>query len=438
MTGGHTGNVQHPNTLDHLTSEHSVIVCCGSGGVGKTTTSAAIALAGAMSGRRTCVVTVDPARRLATALGIEQLTNTPVPISPEALELPQGGELWAMMLDPKATFDGLIDRYAPSRQQAERIMENRIYKELTSALSGTQEYMAMEKLYELVEEGGYDLVVVDTPPTRNAIDFLEAPSRLVHFLEHRLFRMLLAPTRVYLKAVSIATQAFLRTISKVAGAEIVDDAVAFFQAFEGMEEGFRTRAEKMSALVKETSTGFVLVTSPRQDAVTEADWFAKRLHQMGIEVKALVVNRTHPMFVQGEELLQSLVTTHLADAPTLPDGGAGTGSAEDYLKSLLSLIPPPVHTENTAIVTDPDTIFELLLANLLRYQLIALTEQHTYSDLAAHLATAHRQDPDIAAGSTAPAQRPFAVINVPLMTEDVHDLEGLKAMAGALATSARA
>ncbi|MHB8262543.1 MAG: ArsA family ATPase [Acidimicrobiales bacterium] len=422
------------DTLDSLISEHSVIVCCGSGGVGKTTTSASIALAGAMAGRRTCVVTIDPARRLATALGIEHLTNTPVPIPAEMLDLPQGGELWAMMLDPKATFDDLIDRYAPNRQQAERILENRIYRELTSALSGTQEYMAMEKLYELVEEGGYDLVVVDTPPTRNAIDFLEAPARLVHFLEHRLFRMLLMPTRVYLRAVSIATQALLRTISKVAGTEIVEDAVAFFQAFEGMEEGFRTRAEKMSSLIKEPSTGFVLVTSPRQDAVAEADWFAGMLHEMGIEVKALVVNRTHPMFGRSGGLLHSLDATGLLDTRTLSAGENSDGSAQEHFESLLSL-PPPVHTNNADAITDPDTIFELLLENLLRYQLISWTEHKTYSDLAAHLAQTHQADSDIATGAAPNGQGPFAVISVPLMPEDVHDLEGLKAMARALTSS---
>ncbi len=431
---GKSQKSEHPDTLDHLIYGHSVIVCCGSGGVGKTTTSASIALAGAMAGRRTCVVTIDPARRLATALGIEHLTNTPVPIPAKMLDLPQGGELSAMMLDPKATFDSLIDRYAPNRQQAERILENRIYRELTSALSGTQEYMAMEKLYELVEEGGYDLVVVDTPPTRNAIDFLEAPSRLVHFLEHRLFRMLLMPTRVYLRAVSIATQAFLRTISKVAGAEIVEDAVAFFQAFEGMEEGFRTRAEKMSALIREPSTAFVLVTSPRQDAVAEADWFAGMLHKMGIEVRALVVNRTHPMFGRDGGSLHLLDATDRTDTRTLPSGESSGSSALECFESLLAL-PLPRHTDNVGTITDSDTIFDLLLENLLRYQLISRTEHKTYSDLASRLTRTRQVDPDINTGTAPKGQRPFEVISVPLMPEDVHDLEGLKAMAQALTHS---
>ena len=162
---------------------------------------------------------------------------------------PWAGELWALMLDSKGTFDDLVRRYAPSPEQAEGILANRIYRNLSGALSGTQEYMAMEKLYELAHDGGFDLIVVDTPPTRNALDFLDAPRRLTRFLGHRLFQMLLMPTRAYLRAMSVATQALLRTISKVAGTEIVQDAVAFFQAFEGMEEGFRVRADAHAGLL---------------------------------------------------------------------------------------------------------------------------------------------------------------------------------------------
>src|ERR1700691_3044313 len=200
------------------------------------------------------------------------------------------------MLDSKGTFDDLVRRYAGSDEQAEGILENRIYRNLSGALSGTQEYMAMEKLYELSEEGRFDLVVVDTPPSRNALDFLDAPRRLTRFLGHRLFQLLLMPTRAYLRAVSVATQALLRTISKVAGAEIVHDAVAFFQAFEGMEEGFRTRAEHMRRLLARRTTAFVLVTSPRSDTVEEAGWFADKLNESGLAVEGLVVNRVHPPF----------------------------------------------------------------------------------------------------------------------------------------------
>ena len=277
--------------LIDLVQQRSIIVCCGSGGVGKTTVSASFALEGARRGRRTCVVTIDPAKRLANALGVGVLTNVP-----SQIEGPWEGELWALMLDPKTTFDDLVRRYAPSPQQAEVILANGIYRNLTGALSGTQEYMAMEKLYELAEGGQFDLIVVDTPPTRNALDFLDAPRRLTRFLGHRLFQLLLLPTRAYLRAVSVATQALLRTISKVAGTEIVQDAVAFFQAFEGMEEGFRLRADHMRRLLAQPTTAFVLVTSPRPDTVEEAGWFADKLNESDLAVEGLVVNRVHPSF----------------------------------------------------------------------------------------------------------------------------------------------
>ncbi len=285
----------HPGVLGvgltELVTERAIVVCCGSGGVGKTTVSAAFALEAARRGRTACVVTIDPAKRLANALGVDALANTP-----RRIDGPWPGELWALMLDPKGTFDDLVAKYAASPEQAEGIKANRIYRNLTGALSGTQEYMAMEKLYELVEEGSYDLVVVDTPPTRHALDFLDAPRRLTRFLGHRLFQFLLMPTRAYLRAVSVATQALLRTISKVAGAEIVHDAVAFFQAFEGMEEGFRVRAEHMRRLLAKRTTAFVLVTSPRSDTVDEAGWFADKLNESGLAVEGLVVNRVHPAF----------------------------------------------------------------------------------------------------------------------------------------------
>ena len=283
-TGGAVG-------LAELVTERAIVVCCGSGGVGKTTVSAAFALEAARRGRRACVVTIDPARRLADALGVDALSNTP-----SRIDGSWSGELWALMLDPKRTFDDLVAKYASSPEQAEGILANRLYRNLTGSLSGTQEYMAMEKLYELSEEGRYDLVVVDTPPTRNALEFLDAPRRLTRFLGHRLFQFLLMPTRAYLRAVSVATQALLRTISKVAGTDIVHDAVAFFQAFEGMEEGFRVRAEHMRRLLARRTTAFVLVTSPRADTVDEAGWFADKLNESGLAVEGLVVNRVHPAF----------------------------------------------------------------------------------------------------------------------------------------------
>ena len=273
-----------------------MIVCCGSGGVGKTTVSAMFAVAAARAGRRACVVTVDPARRLADSLGVQSLANTPTEVEGD-----WPGHLHAVMLDTKGTFDDLVHRYARTTDQAESIQANRLYQNLAGALSGTQEYMAMEKLNELVESGQFDVVVVDTPPTRNALDLLDAPRRLTRFLENRIFRALLVPTRMSLRAIGLATQALLRTISKVAGAEIVEDAVGFFQAFEGMEEGFRTRAGAVRELLADPATAYVLVTSARPDAVAEASFFAEKLAEREVVPAALVVNRIHPHFGRLDE-----------------------------------------------------------------------------------------------------------------------------------------
>ncbi|HVF76152.1 MAG TPA: ArsA-related P-loop ATPase [Acidimicrobiales bacterium] len=344
--------------------DNGVVVCCGSGGVGKTTTAAALALEAARRGRRACVVTIDPAKRLADALGLAELTNEP--------GLVQGdwpGELWALMLDTKSTFDSLITRYAASPGQAQAILGNRLYRNIAGALSGTQEYMAMEKLYELHEAGRFDLIVVDTPPTRNALDFLDAPRRLTRFLDNRIFRLLMMPTRAYMRAVSVATQALLRTISKVVGGEVVADAVAFFQAFEGMEEGFRQRARRMEELLADPSTAFVLVASPRRDAVEEALFFADKLKESSISVDALVVNRLHPRF--GGERLSDSAAAVRARASSLASTPLGP-----------------------------------LYANLADFREVAEREESHFAALAERVA-------------------PAPVARVPFLAADVHDVEGL-------------
>jgi anion-transporting ArsA/GET3 family ATPase len=310
------------------------------------------------------VVTVDPARRLADSLGVQSLANTPTEVAGD-----WPGHLHALMLDTKGTFDDLIHTYAPTPDQAEGILSNRLYQNLTGALSGTQEYMAMEKLHELVESGEFDVVVVDTPPTRNALDLLDAPRRLTRFLENRLFRALLLPTRMSLRAVGLATQALLRTLSKVAGAEIVQDAVAFFQAFDGMEEGFRTRAGAVRALLADPATAYVLVTSARPDAVAEASFFAEKLTERHIATAALVVNRIHPHF------------------------GGPDGPPPDLPGPLAALAP--------------------LAANMATLNDVATHEEGSYAALAEQIA-------------------PAPVGRIPLFGQDVHDLTGLERAADAL------
>ena len=291
--------------IDELVDERRIVICCGTGGVGKTTIAAVLALESARRGQNACVVTIDPARRLADALGIEHLTNDPTEID-RALwtdgaddDVVAGGRLSALMLDTKSTFDLLVARNAASPEQAQRILDNSFYRNVSGALGGTQEYMAMEKLHQLHDEGNFDLIVVDTPPTRHALDFLDAPQRLTRLLDNRVFRLLMMPTRAYLRVASVAVQTFLRTVARVVGSEVIEDVVAFFRAFEGMEEGFRTRAQVVGDLLGDPDTAFVLVTSPRRDAMQEATFFAQRLAEAGQSVQALVVNRVHPSF--GDE-----------------------------------------------------------------------------------------------------------------------------------------
>jgi anion-transporting ArsA/GET3 family ATPase len=283
-------------TLDGVLGAAQVVVCCGSGGVGKTTTAAVIGLEVARAGRRAVVVTIDPARRLADALGLPDGLAS----EPQRIELPAAtGELWAMMLDTAAAFDGVVRRNAADAQQAERILGNTFYRNISGALSGTQEYMAAETLHLLHGDERFDVVVVDTPPSRNALDFLEAPGVLARFLDHRLFRLLMLPARRGMGVVNAATQPLLRATGRVVGSDVLADAVAFFQAFAGMERGFRQRADDVMTLLRSDDTRYVIVASPHRDTVAEAVWFAGKLAEHGIVQVAGVANRVHPRFGDG-------------------------------------------------------------------------------------------------------------------------------------------
>lgn len=356
-----------PADLGELVDRAEIVICCGSGGVGKTTTAAVLALQAARDGRRAVVVTIDPARRLADALGLTDIGNTPTTIDGD-----WDGELSAVMLDTKSTFDAVVVRYAADDDQAQRILANRFYRNISGALSGTQEYMAMEKLYELQADDAYDVVVVDTPPTRHALDFLDAPRRLTRFLDHRLYRVLMAPTRGMMKAVNVAAQAFIRTVSKVVGADVFDDAIAFFSAFEGMEQGFKERADHVLELLTDPRCAFVLVASPRRDTVEEAHYFAAKLGENDIPVQALIVNRMHPRFDAG------LPEAHRQRAQTL----AGTDLGGLY-------------------------------TNLADFSLVAAREEEHLLGLAEQVA-------------------PAPVVRVPFLRTDVHDVSGLDEIAAHL------
>jgi anion-transporting ArsA/GET3 family ATPase len=350
--------------LSRVALEGQTVICAGPGGVGKTTCAAAIALEGARLGRRACVVTIDPAKRLADALGLEALTNEPHKVDLQG-SLSDGGELWALMLDTKTTFDDVVRRNAGSDEQAKAIFDNRLYRNISGALGGTQEYMAMEKLYELHSEGRFDVVVVDTPPTRHALEFLDAPDRLLRFLNNRIFRLLMLPTRAGLRAIGMASQAMLRTISKVVGGAVVADAMAFFTAFEGMEQGFRDRATRVQQLLADPRTAFVVIAAPRRDAVEEAIYFADRLRQSSGRVEALVVNRMFPYF------------------GPVPEG-----------------LDP-------GLVVSPGV--DALLTNLRDLDKVASREEQ-------HVATLAGRLPGV------------PIVRVPFLSDDIHDLDGLGAV----------
>ena len=293
MTAASQGAVG--DLADDVRSAH-ILVTTGSGGVGKTTTAAAIGLAAARAGRRTLVLTIDPARRLAQAMGLDGLDDAPRRV--EVPDLPEGGELWAMMLDMQTTFDRLIDRHATSEENAAAIKANRIYRTMSGSLAGTQEYMAMERLHELHDADEWDLLVVDTPPTRSALDFLDAPRRMSSFMEGRLLQLLIRPGMAAGKGVGrfvgAGASAFMRVAGRVTGMDLIEDIGDFFRNFEGMYEGFKQRADQVLALLREPTSRFVVVTSPEPPPLREAKFFLERLEKEGLHAAGIVVNQIRP------------------------------------------------------------------------------------------------------------------------------------------------
>lgn len=271
-------------------TSNRVVVCCGAGGVGKTTTAAAMALRAAEYGRTVVVLTIDPAKRLAQALGIKDLGNTPqrVPLAPEVT-----GELHAMMLDMRRTFDEMVIQYSDAGR-ADAILENQFYQTVATSLAGTQEYMAMEKLGQLLAEDKWDLVVVDTPPSRNALDFLDAPKRLGSFMDSRLWRMLLAPGRGIGRLVTGAMGLAMKALSTVLGSQMLSDAAGFVQSLDATFGGFREKADRTYELLKRRGTQFVVVSAAEPDALREASFFVDRLAGENMPLAGLILNRTHP------------------------------------------------------------------------------------------------------------------------------------------------
>ena len=373
-----------PYDIDALLDRARILVCCGSGGVGKTTTAAALALRAAERGRKVCVLTIDPARRLAQSMGLTELDNTPRAVSD--IDATAGGSLDAMMLDMKRTFDEIVLTHAePGR--AQQILANPFYVSLSSSFAGTQEYMAMEKLGQLKGEGRWDLIVVDTPPSRSALDFLDAPQRLGRFLDGRMIRLLLAPAkaggRAYMKVLSVGMSVFTNVLTKVLGAQALKDLSLFVASLETMFGGFRERAEKTYELLKEPGTSFVVVATPERDALREATYFVERLSEEQMPLAAVVLNRVHRS--AAPELS---VQRALAGAETLDEAGDAP----------LAAAVLRVHAERLAA---------------------AARDERT----AARFAGAHRAVP---------------LVQVAAQAGDVHDLDGLRTIGAELANGPEA
>jgi anion-transporting ArsA/GET3 family ATPase len=345
-------------------------ICGGSGGVGKTTTSAAIALGMAARGAKVAVVTIDPARRLANALGLEELENEPRRVEPERLAsggLEVSGELWAMMLDPKRTFDELIDRIAPDPARAQEIKANRIYRQLSTAVSGSQEFTAIAKLYDLDREGDFDLLVLDTPPSRNALDFLEAPGRLTSFLEGRAGKAFIRPTGFGMRVISRGAAPLLAALRRVTGVDLLSDLSGFFGLLGDMTDDFSQRAAQVERMLRASTTAFLLVTSAQSAPIEEAIWFRRTLQDGGLPFAGVVVNRVH------HDLL-------------------GDSEADDLTAALLRELP--------------EELAGRVAENFHDYHVLARRDQRNVEYLADELGAS-------------------PLLLVPYLDHDVHDIEGL-------------
>ena len=269
-----------------------VIVTCGTGGVGKTSVAAALGFEVAQQGKRAIVITIDPARRLADAIGLGEGTGNEI----QRVPLDATGELWVTMLDVQETFDSLVRDTSPTPERAKEVMDNSFYRSLSRSLSGTRDYMAEERLYDLCEDHRFDVIIVDTPPSRNALDFLESPERLARFLKHPIVKFLVAPSRGGFRLVNAAMQPVFKAISTVVGGDTLTGTAAFLRAFDGMEEEFSRRALVVADTLRSSVSSFVIVTAPSPDALTEANHFVSELSRLGITLRLIVANRMPPHF----------------------------------------------------------------------------------------------------------------------------------------------
>ncbi|MET8677324.1 ArsA family ATPase [Streptomyces sp. NPDC004647] len=410
-----------------------IIVCCGSGGVGKTTTAAALGVRAAERGRKVVVLTIDPARRLAQSMGIASLDNTPRRV--EGVDGAAGGELHAMMLDMKRTFDEIVEGHADA-ERSRAILENPFYQSLSAGFAGTQEYMAMEKLGQLRARDDWDLIIVDTPPSRSALDFLDAPKRLGSFLDGKFIKMLMAPAKIGgragMKFLNVGMSMMTGTLNKLMGAQLLRDVQTFVAAMDSMFGGFRTRADATYRLLQAPGTAFLVVAAPERDALREAAYFVDRLAAEDMPLAGLVLNRVHgsgAARLSAERALaaaENLDESRIVDrdggqagsrTPDSPDSSSASGAGAGLDSGSPAVERKSALTGAVDPYSEPEQA-EALAAGLLRLhvermQVIAREERMRDRFTALH--------PEV------------PVAEVAALPGDVHDLAGLRAIGERLA-----
>ncbi|MFI7016864.1 ArsA family ATPase [Streptomyces sp. NPDC050164] len=412
-----------------------IVVCCGSGGVGKTTTAAAMGLRAAERGRKVVVLTIDPARRLAQSMGIDSLDNTPRRV--KGIDDSAGGELHAMMLDMKRTFDEIVEAHADP-ERAAAILGNPFYQSLSAGFAGTQEYMAMEKLGQLRARDEWDLIVVDTPPSRSALDFLDAPKRLGSFLDGRLIRLLTAPAklggRAGMKFLNVGMSMMTGTLGKLLGGQLLKDVQTFVSAMDTTFGGFRTRADATYKLLQAPGTAFLVVAAPERDALREAAYFVERLAAEDMPLAGLVLNRVHGSAADRLSAERALAAAENLEEPRIVDqegGKEGLRNSPDTYDSSDSPTPetpapavapasdggsPAEDVENTERSVD-QLAAGLLRLHAERMQLLSREQRTRDRFTALH--------PEV------------AVTEVGALPGDVHDLAGLRDIGDRLAANER-
>ena len=387
-------------TLEQLFAAKEIVVCCGSGGVGKTSVAAAAALGAATRlGGKTLVLTIDPARRLATALGLDGIGNEAHRVPAEVLKtagIEPRGELWAAMLDMKQSWDDLVRRHARDRETADRILENRLYTNLTARFVQSHDYIAMERLFEIHASGEYDLIVIDTPPTRNAVDFLDAPARMSEFFGGRLLRWLTLPYRVggkrSVRMINFASRPFYQLADRVLGSKFLEDIAEFFLNFQSMYEGFVERAQAVERLLHDRRTTFTVVTTLEAAPLYEAEHFCAVLRDRGFHLGALVLNKTLP-----DSLLDP----------------AGSAAATAFVDQ------PGPPAEALAALSNPALADPARTARVLR----------TVGESFANFAVVALREAELRAEL---ARVPDVVVRIPSFEHDISDVESLVAISGAL------